>query len=394
MKKSFLFAVAFAGMLCSCSQDESISQVENSDLVPIKIGMSNPSATRGTGTVGGLDDATNIWNGQKFNLYMLKKGTTTVAPFTQDGTDYIYNNTEFTAPTDVSSGLAQYIDKDGKTHYAYYPTQGNYDFWAYRLDGAAKAEPTITDAEISVDFELDGSQDVMVAKAVPTEDDILKMQSQGADVERVYSAYSARKGVQPNIVFKHLLSRFTFSVTAGSKETTDPTTGVYVEEILVKSKNTGKLIVAYTGTVENQIQFNDEVATLSLKERTGKTNEELTTLTPQQPKWNESEDKAEVLTLGEAMLLAPSDSYDLEIKLRQDVVEVEGEPAVQKRYSYTDTINPDKGSGEIATDKTFMAGKSYNVNINIWGLSKIEITTVLTPWVDGGSVNLTPEDNQ
>ena len=41
----------------------------------------------------------------------------------------------------------------------------------------------------------------------------------------------------------------------------------------------------------------------------------------------------------------------------------------------------------------FAAGNSYNVRVVVYGMSKIEVHTTLEPWVDGGHIDLDP-DNQ
>ena len=49
--------------------------------------------------------------------------------------------------------------------------------------------------------------------------------------------------------------------------------------------------------------------------------------------------------------------------------------------------------GENAGISTFLAGHSYNVRVQVYGLSKIKVTTTLEPWGDGGHVDIDP-DNQ
>ena len=51
-----------------------------------------------------------------------------------------------------------------------------------------------------------------------------------------------------------------------------------------------------------------------------------------------------------------------------------------------------KLSGEPAA-AGFLAGSSYNVTITVYGLSKIDINTELTPWENGGEIELDPVDN-
>ena len=400
MKKLFLMgAVASLGLLASCSSDDDLSTGGKNDLQQIKIGMgvqATVGATRGTGTVGGVGADNNKWAGQAINIYMFKKGTLDVAQF--DGVD-IYNDAAFYAPTTASTGLATAADHSVK----YYPTQSAFDFWGYRLDDAIQGTPDVSEdgTKQEVGFTLDGSQDIMVGKATPTEDDLTKC----ADAEKIYSAYAARRGVQPDIKFKHLLSRLVFSITGGNKDACDDESGVKVTGIKVKSKYTGKLIVAYTPDAEvtNELVPTEDVKDLVLMQRaTDDTNgnNKLIALEAKNPEWDTEADKAKKTNIGEAILAVPADNYELTIELSQKVKIQEaysepnpegGEPINHpaeydfKNFSYTDVIK--------LTDDVFKAGYSYNVNITVYGLSEIKINTTLTPWEDGGNIDMNPEDD-
>lgn len=388
MKKLFLMgAVASLGLLASCSSDDDLSTGGKNDLQQIKIGMgvqATVGATRGTGTVGSVGAENNKWAGQAINIYMFNKGTLDVAQF--EGAD-IYNNAAFYAPTADSTGLATAADHSVK----YYPTQAAFDFWGYRLDDAIKGSPAVSeDGKMQeVGFELNGSQDIMVGKATPTEDDLKKC----ADAEKIYSAYAARRGVQPDIKFKHLLSRLVFSVTGGNKDACDNEHGVKVTGIKVKSKYTGKLIVAYTpdAAVTNELVPTDDVKDLELMERQAADtygNNNLITLTEKGPKWDDTKDKPIKTNIGEAILAVPADQYDLTIELSQKVKIYDDGSTTQedtKTFSYNDVIK--------LPDDVFKAGYSYNVNITVFGLSEIKINTTLTPWEDGGDIDMNPEDN-
>lgn len=388
MKKLFLMgAVASLGLLASCSSDDDLSTGGKNDLQQIKIGMgvqATVGATRGTGTVGSVGAENNKWAGQAINIYMFNKGTLDVAQF--DGVD-IYNNADFYAPTSVSSGVAKAKDNSVK----YYPTQAAFDFWGYRLDDAIQGSPAVSDDGTmqEVGFTLDGSQDIMVGKATPTEEDLTKC----ADEAKIYSAYAARRGVQPDIKFKHLLSRLVFSVTGGNKDACDNEHGVKVTAIKVKSKYTGKLIVAYTpdAQVTNELVPTEEVKDLVLMQRaTDDTNgnNNLVALEAKNPEWDNDADKAKKTNIGEAILAVPADTYDLTIDLSQKVKIYDDGSKTQedtKKFSYNDVIK--------LTDDVFKAGYSYNVNITVFGLSEIKINTTLTPWEDGGNIDMNPEDN-
>lgn len=428
MKKLFLMgAVASLGLLASCSSDDDLSTGGNGKdgLQKIKIGMGVQAnvATRGTGTVGAVGEKENTWAKQTVNVYMLNKGTLDLAKF---GEDPIYENTVLTTPADNASGIASELDEHGVAQYKYYPTTKTaFDFWGYRLDDAdattaADQEGSATAAAIKsnkfvpytsgdsllIGFNIDGTQDIMAGKAVPTEEEITKCGGE----DNIYSAFAARRDVQPNIKFDHLLSRLNFQVLAGAESTTDANTGVKVTGITVKSKATGKLVIAYQGAettfanVSDQLivdKYADEVKEAALykdlvvKQRAASSTsltDNLVDLEPVTPKWNNG--MAMATQVGEALLAIPADKYEITINLKQKV-QVKGDKGhptdpddfQEKEYTYTadlkNTVNPEKG---------FEPGYSYNVTITVYGLSEIQITTTLIPWKDGGNIEMNPED--
>jgi hypothetical protein len=430
MKKLFLMgAVASLGLLASCSSDDDLSTGGNGKdgLQKIKIGMGVQAnvATRGTGTVGAVGEKENTWAKQTVNVYMLNKGTLDLAMFGTTDPKPIYDNTVLTTPADNASGIASELDENGVAQYKYYPTTNTaFDFWGYRLDDANKAtgieDQEGTDSKVAVTsgqfvpytsgdslligFKIDGTQDIMAGKAVPTEEEITKCGGEN----NIYSAFAARREVQPNIKFEHLLSRLNFQVLDGKKtETTDPDKAVKVTGITVKSKATGKLVIAYKGAaafenVSDQLIVDKDADTekdaallkeLEVKQRAdgAPLTQNLEALEPVTPKWNNG--MAMATQVGEALLAIPADKYEITINLKQKV-QVKGDKLnpqegdfEEKPYTYTadlkNTVNPEKG---------FEPGYSYNVTITVYGLSEIVITTTLTPWKDGGNIEMNPED--
>lgn len=407
MKKIMFFALAAAGLFASCSSDDALtSDVQkaeelNSDLVPIKVNLGNSvmTATRGTGTVGSNDASLNKWNGETFRLYMLKKGTLDMAKDEVTNID-IYNNEAFnagTAAATTDSVLA--TASSGETKY--YPRTGTFDFWAYRLDdctgpaGAAIAAPAVdpTDAtKMTVDFEIDGTQDVMVAKAnrkgFPTSDPTL-----GNVMDRSYSAWSARNGYYPNLEFDHLLTRLAFKVKAGSTETLLDGNGtdinLNVKKIEVFSAKDGKLVVAYTGAeianadritwdvpvYDQTTSANNDPFFLPLTDAAG------ADYTPVHITGTAAQD------CGDALLVCPADAngYYFRITLEQDV----DDPAnpgskIQKTTTNISKIIVNKTVGTDAVAQAFMPGYTYDVTITVWGLSEISVYTTLNRWVKWG----------
>ena len=259
MKKYFIFAaIATVGLFASCSSSDDVTandagSFENPDgRQAIRLNLATPGAmiSRGTGTVGGVGtvgDANympNAWAGQRINVFMFTKGTqadpyatvlklTETDASTQAAPAYFYDNqvmiTPGTTENLIDAPAMQTPTEAGEAMIAdgtinYYPSQGNYDFFGYHADDAVtNPVDKTTDAENlwTVPFTINGTQDLMSTKAALTGDPadgatqagIMASASRPKDY---YSAYSARKNVQPTLTFKHLLTRLQFSVKAGN----------------------------------------------------------------------------------------------------------------------------------------------------------------------------------
>ncbi|WP_278913058.1 fimbrillin family protein [Leyella stercorea] len=418
MKKMFFFALAAAGMLTACSNDDTLggNGDQNVSEQQIRLGVASSKVqTRGTGTVGGMTDAENVWAGQTLWVYMLQKGSMDLAYYKAPAVGTIaaaetevFNNKKFNAPNaadNTKSGLA--TTADGTI--AYYPVSGNYDFWGYRVDDAVAGDPVVklvNDAgdEVAadqatkrvVDIKIDGSQDIMAGKAAPSTDEVAKL---GNYADNFYSAYAARKGVQPNITFNHLLTRFTFEVRAGSKATAGLPAGgntdaVKVTGVSVDSKTTGTLTVAYTGETKaaaDLLTFTGDASALTLKQRDAAladNNAPLVALEPVSLTWtDDAATIGDVIKVGEALLVAPGQTeYPLTIALSQDVLQKVGETKVTMPLEQKATIKMDGV-------KAFEPGKSYKVTITVYGLEEIKVTATLVPWVDGGSIDIDDDRN-
>lgn len=420
MKKMFFFALAAAGMLTACSNDDTLggNGDQNVSEQQIRLGVASSKVqTRGTGTVGGMTDAENKWAGQTLWVYMLQKGsmelgyykTPAEAAGAAVGTA-VFDNKEFKAPNTAEntvSGLA--TTADGAI--AYYPVSGNYDFWGYRVDDAVTGTPDVklmddTDTEVEaaaatkrvVDITIDGSQDIMAGKATPSAAEVGKL---GDYADNFYSAYAARKGVQPNITFNHLLTRFTFEVRAGSKATAGQgasgnTEAVRVQGVSVESLTNGKLTVAYKGETKEAadlLTFTGDASPLTLKQRAAgavDNNDPLVDLVEVPLTWPAVGEATvgDVIPVGEALLVAPGQTeYPLTIALAQKV-----------KKNVTDVDKEDMALEQKATIKmdgvkVFEPGKSYKVTITVYGLEEIEVTATLVPWADGGSIDIDDDRN-
>ena len=385
MKKGFILMLSAVALLTACSSNDELSSLVNgggtsNSGVPISIGTSVTSTkTRGAGTVGGIADNANVWSGQKVYVYMVNKGTSILAA---DSTDKkpIYENAALTTPSNSVTGEAARTDGT----ICYYPAKGIFDFWGYYIDNAATG-PTVNDNKndsIFVPFKIDGSQDLMTAKATPSKEDSSK-----TNADSCYSAHAARRSVQPNLTFKHQLTRLTFSISANSAKEADPNTGVNVDSIKVLTKRSGKLVIIPTNKkmTEGYIVYDDNqnLDFVNLKDRTSKDmTDNLTKLVSTKP------DATGSKALGEALLVAPADSMTFVIFCSQNVQTSTSSTELSlKSFVYSAKVAGPQAGGGI-----FEKGKSYNVNIEIYGLEQIKINTTLEAWKDGGSISI-DEDN-
>lgn len=404
MKQSSIFAIAALGLLSACSQNDvedlGGASTAQDGLVPIEIGVSNAgTTTRGTGTVGGLAGAAdNVWAGQQVNVFMFNSGTTQVAQFKFDETDGrapedIFNNQAMITPVEgVASGVASIPGNVIK----YYPVDdrnATFDFWAYHLDDAVAtdAEPQYNEdnTEISIDYTIDGSQDLMYAKADKTVD------AEGKCLpEKAYSAYAARKDVQPTLTFKHLLTRFVVEAKAGNRTTGNPDLDghpVTITGLKIYSENTGKLVYnsaddqTYLEWATDIDGAELEAVALAAQEREDaeQANTPLVPMTEKTLTWQDSEVEGEAgagvpMQLGEALLVRPGKTaYRIVLNLKQDKYNEATGEFEPINFIMDDFI-------KLAGDAEFKMGNSYKVNVIVYGLNEIVITTALTPWEDGG----------
>ena len=371
MKKSFMFvAVAAAGMLASCSSDSLTAgpdpkiEPTQEERVPIEIGVASvqtKASTRGSGAVGDLDgDANNVWKGQKINAFMFDKGKLTIP---QDEEGDIYNNTELTTPTGVFSGIAKEYLSATTVKHKYYPQRGNFDFWGYYADdanaAAVTADPTNAvdatspiaseivagDHDVIVPFVINGTQDLMVAKAVPVGADATAISGwDAANQDRYYSAFAARNKVQPELTFKHLLTLLKFKIKGGTPSSCGwswnstaltptwegPTvgekfTGVFVKSIKIKSQSTGYIDTDGDGKLDALYNFDPAAGDLTVTavaddhyDKLYKATATPTTATTENTAWDYDE-----VPVGSGILAQTRDSYVMEIELGQYLLDVE-----------------------------------------------------------------------
>lgn len=369
MKKFFYVAAAFlAAGFVSCSEnngDDLNAPVAGSDLAPIRFDLGNgrvnieqkSAATRGAGAVGDVDGTNNVWNGETLNVYMFKKNTLELALDETGNGDPLFEN----APIIATAGATIVEAATQK----YYPMQGQFDFFAYHVDDAAVGVDVVETADLfTLPVTIDGSQDLMVAKAALTADQAALLPAEKAD--NYYSAFSARKEVNPHFTFQHLLTRLTFEVKAATAaEETVVIKGVEI----TNANTTADMAIAYTAAPAELLANQATPATVYLKDDNGAAFAET------------NPSAADFNRIGESLMLMPQAEYNMIIRMTQTV------NGVERNVDYPYVLKSEK----LALT-SFEAGKQYNVKFTVYGLSEIVLEFELTAWEEGGDLEV--DDNE
>lgn len=380
MNKMWIFATMALALGTSCSKEKGID-IDDSSRQEILLGtgstVSVSRASRGGGAVGGLTDANN-WNGETLYVY----GINTTAT----GDDkFAINAQEAKAPSGAATGTLTWVGDN--VHY-YYNSNDLYDFYAVHVDDAV-AEPATTlkiaagtnleDDGLTVDVTLNGTQDIMVA--VPDKAKDIEGNDKVADTSQLYSAWSSRRGVKPNLVFTHLLTRLNFMAKCGN--TVLPEVGkeikiTKIEVLDVFNKATLSIIPEQKLTTiskDPEAKVNFEL----MKEDAGN-------LVPFDTP-HEVASKDEFEQVGANMLVCPESEYSIKVYLEQDA---DGNGEISE-VEKTEKPYPVKLEG----DKVFEAGYMYNINITVYSLQEIIVDATLKPWIQGDDVNIgQDEDSQ
>lgn len=306
----------------------------------------------------------------------------------------------------------------------YYQENRRYEFFGYYVDDATVATaidantgypaPTVGTDGITLGIQINGSQDIMLATTDHDDDNI-----EGLNPNRLYSAYAARKGVHPNLVFKHMLSRFNVYVKSGDDATT--AADVTLTTVEVETNDAGTLNIAHKAHVANKPDM--VITPKNPSEKNLATGELTPSANNPQPfigVWNAAFDKqlstnpdiedGKQFTLqmttawqqaGTIMVMPEKDEYMLKLGIKQ-VGYMGGEQETISYYPITfeNIVQPkDDAKGvyntvpDVELDHAAVAGHAYDVNVIIYGLQKVKIEVTMTEWDQNGSFNLDPDSD-
>ena len=264
-----------------------------------------------------------------------------------------------------------------------------YDFYGYYVDDAVEGTPTPsrTDGTITLPITITGAQDIMLAKADPAVDIEASTDPNKGQVtsETAYSAFAARRGIQPTLEFQHQLARFTFNIVPGSASGDLVT----VTAIELQSNTTGTLQIAPAVEAgQPTILSQATPAYLSLANETSGANN----LPYNVPEYTGADQ--DPIKVGESLMVMPGQtSYNLRVSMTQDGNGDTDLPvnALETVIAATNVDTNDDGTVDGVA--TFEAGKTYEITIKVYGMERIEVSATLKAWEDGGSVVIDPDQD-
>lgn len=375
--------------------------------VPVMLTFTDPSYTVFTRGQGSFDDKSTVlgnrnWSNARFYVYAFRSDNPTGMTFATTRKDdkeicLIDGSTQSTP--DMQHGrLARLNENDGGAFFSwiddseplYYSSLGQinpFNFFAYYIDDAIAGNFQRTAEDIRFDVEIDGTQDLLGSVASPTAEQLANIEALTDENERnnvkkyLYSTYTAHRNFHPVLAMKHYMSRLKFQMFPGGKENDS----IYVQSVKIESLTKGTFTVAAKDTATIGVHFPNDGAKkdLILCDTTGlplQRDSFLVQMT-EADKLESSVYNRHHVKLGEdALLVVPAESYKLTIELMQCYADGRRNETYIAEYK------------ALTVPGGFKPGTQYTIRIAVFGLEEIEVNVVVTPWADGGNVDLDPDD--
>lgn len=360
MKKFFLFATAAVALTVGCQKQEltNVDPLDNGELVPVTLGT-NVSATAAVtpDTKAALKDL----NSAQLYFYGFEQGAelNVAASYILGSTAGAY------APTPLTND--ETLIKTGE-----YYADANYDFYGYHTDSATSGSTVYEAQKITIPVTITGQEDLLMAKTDKVKDIDASGKKEEVPLNRVYSAFSARRNVVPQLVFEHQLTQFTFEVVNGSNLPDDVV--LKIDTIAVLSKTKGKL---YIDGIKSECGLlvddaGQKVDSLYVPATVGSPVESFAA--------SDGVNAVKALDGKSVMVMPGEESYDLYMKLSQT-----GTPAPKKPSEPVLTIKQDNG-------ESFLPGHSYKVILKVYSQEQIKFEVSLSDWEYGDDITIDPDD--
>lgn len=400
MKKGFIYVILSGIILGACADHSfrsyATSVTVDAENIPVMLIVGDPSYTlmsKGAGAIAPNEGF--YWENSRVYVYSFKRDLTTAFDVTssEDNENCLVDGSVETPGFPGGkkarlNSLDTYISWEEKSQNVFYPpTQYGYDFYGYYLDDIEPAPGDYLRSADGIQFKvkIDGTQDLMSAKARLTRQQLEKEDLSPEEREQIqkyyYSSYTARRNIVPILYFKHHLVRLRFEIYPGSKKSNR----VYVDSVVVASKTRAVFTVAHKSEDRMGLDFtaDNRYEYLSLKERGGGPLEPDCYHTDYWGDYNKPVFEREGVRVGESLLVAPDQSYKLRIHLKEWADEHHsGEPVTSVNYLTLQN-----------TEQKFQPGMQYTVRVAVYGLQQVEVEVTPEPWGNGGDINVDEDEN-
>lgn len=390
MKKVFFAALAIAAMMVSCQKEALVDNQketpaeEKNELQPVVLGS---NLFKAAATKVSVNDM-NAWKADGKNIYVYALNNNELAEnkvFINNvgamlSGDYADPNT-YTGSLDLKNPL--------NNNPFYYGTSDDdiYDFYAYYLGYNPGGEDSVIAGLVSdvitvADVKVKGDNDIMIASTNKAADAIV--QGTMVNPKYLYSQYSARHNVKPNLVFKHMLSKFSFNVRYAGHLADDSKielTGIK----FVGAKNSGTLFLNgdapgfEAGDATSEIILNNSDMPVELRIAS-----------------DVETDNYGYNNVGNLMVV-PAASDTLVIEFKQTFNFSQAGDEEEEPFDLKKVITPQDvvdENGQHPTAEAFEAGKHYVVNITVYGLEAVVVNVQLIPWEDAGTITIDPDQKE
>lgn len=430
MKKIYFLAGAVAALVAvSCAKEQGkvdnpsptpeVTEEEDATPVPILFG-SKLNIVETKAAVEKWNDA-HAPQSEALYIYGLEDAGTVAAPvYKLTGAAPFINNVKAVPPVGATAeansdrlGIDVYNPAGAATEPFYYAENVKYNFFGYYVDDAAGANPTPavdasegTVSKITLPVTINGTQDILLAKT-DKEEDLINRQDTGkpiASVDRLYSSYSARRGVNPNLNFEHQLSRFVFSIKKGGTVDGDKIT---ISSLKVESYAAGTLTIVGAPTeVSNQgwnkeqgefIPVNSKQNLYLVPETEDNENPVARTYLPVTTLTNDTPIEAgnnlaihpgaDYAAIGDIMVYPGQDVYNFDLDILQEGITA----TIPTQHLQIEMAKVIK-NGASAGVQFAEPGKQYNVNLIVYGAEEVVITVTLSDWEEVGEIEIDPDE--
>ena len=403
MKKYFFFAAA-AIVAASCAKAPAPVQTPDGPEAPAVEGK--VAVQFGTNIIANVETKAAVtgWAEQDLYIYGFQRiknaENTTIIDYEHPFID----NVKATAPAanepSTDPKLSGPIEVKNGSEPFYYSGTTTYDFFGYYVQDAATGPSDLNDSKDAYELPItiDGTQDIMTAVADPTYACDKAFSSRPADWNDKYafSAYAARRGVHPYLVFKHELTQLNFKVTSGT--VFDDKTQLHVTDVTIKavpSKATLCVAGATPGVKVDDTQSEDP-QTNSIVDLKVKESDDVDLAPVKVPAATTSGEPSTIVVpdadpVGQSIMLFPDTEFEIWLTIAQGITTEHTTPTATEVIKRTINITSITQPSEQNLTQ-FEAGYAFDITFKVYGLESVDITAELTKWKEGGSITVDTDD--